>query len=149
MTSLLFELKRDRQANKLNRLADKTIYAIEEKLWSEEGGCYMEELHPTDGSDRMLTQDIFLYLVAITENTSNDSLRLHNKGKQKKEIKQQKEKQQETESIHQKLYTRATITLDAIKSRAWKDKWPLVTEGELKKTAPWVLKPYQYRNHTF
>jgi hypothetical protein len=28
-------------------------------------------------------------------------------------------------------------------------KWPLVTEVELKATGPWILKPYEYHNHTF
>jgi hypothetical protein len=44
---------------------------------------------------------------------------------------------------------RANRTLDAVKNRAWKEKWPLVTEVVLKSTGPWVLKPYQYHNHTF
>ena len=152
LSTLLSELKRDREANRLNKLAHRTIQAIEEILWSEEAGCYMdiEESPHTDRSDRMLTQDVSLYLIAITENTSYDSLRLHhNQGKKKKQTKQQKEKQQEMNSIHQKFYARATSTLDAIRSRVWKDKWPLVTEGVLKKTAPWILKPYQYHNHTF
>ena len=52
--------------------------------------------------------------------------------------------------IHdQSLHSRALNTLDAIRNRAWKEKWPLVTEGELKRTGPWILKPYQYHNHTF
>jgi hypothetical protein len=152
LSTLLSELKRDREANRLNQLAHRTIHAIEEILWSEEAGCYMDidESYHTYRSHRMLTQDVSLYLIAITENTSYDSLRLHhNQGKKKKQTKQQKEKQQEMNSIHQKFYARATSTLDAIRSRVWKDKWPLVTEGVLKKTAPWILKPYQYHNHTF
>jgi hypothetical protein len=44
---------------------------------------------------------------------------------------------------------RANRTLDALKSRTWKEKWPLVTEAFLKATGPWTLKPYQYHNHTF
>ncbi|MFL6432239.1 MAG: hypothetical protein ACJ71O_00715, partial [Nitrososphaeraceae archaeon] len=44
---------------------------------------------------------------------------------------------------------RAISTLDALRNRAWKEKWPLVTETELKRTGPWILKPYQYHNHTF
>ena len=28
-------------------------------------------------------------------------------------------------------------------------KWPLITERELVATGPWVLKPYEYHNHTF
>jgi hypothetical protein len=44
---------------------------------------------------------------------------------------------------------RANVTLDALKNRIWKKKWPLITEAELKSTGPWVLKPYQYHNLTF
>jgi hypothetical protein len=44
---------------------------------------------------------------------------------------------------------RALRTLEAIKTRAWKKKWPLITERELVATGPWVLKPYEYHNHTF
>jgi hypothetical protein len=46
-------------------------------------------------------------------------------------------------------YRRAIRTVDAIKKRVWKDKRPLVTEGELRKTGPWVLKPYQYHTIRF
>jgi hypothetical protein len=154
LSALMSKLGRNDEANRLRKLADKTIHAVEEKLWSEEAGCYMdiEESHHTDGRYRMVTQDVCLYLIAITENTSNDSFTLHqsnnsgNNNKQKK-IKQQPQ-EQELNSIHQNLYNRASKSLDTIKNKVWKDKWPLVTEGELKKTAPWVLKPYQYHNHT-
>ena len=44
---------------------------------------------------------------------------------------------------------RAKSTLDTVRSRIWKDRWPLVTEAALKKTGPWVLHPNQYHNHTF
>jgi hypothetical protein len=44
---------------------------------------------------------------------------------------------------------KAKRTLDALRNRVWKEKWPLVTEVVLKSTGPWVLKPYQYHNHTF
>jgi hypothetical protein len=56
----------------LKRLADKTLHAIKEKLWSEEDGCYMdiEESHHISASGRMLTHDVFLYRVVVTENTS-------------------------------------------------------------------------------
>jgi hypothetical protein len=79
LSALLSKLGRNSEANRLNQLADKTIHAVEEKLWSEEAGCYMdiEESYHTGSRDRMLTQDVSLYLVAITENTSKDSLRLH------------------------------------------------------------------------
>jgi hypothetical protein len=51
--------------------------------------------------------------------------------------------------LDQSLYNRSLRTLDAIKSRVWKEKWPLVTEAELKATGPWILKPYHYHNQTF
>ena len=44
---------------------------------------------------------------------------------------------------------RAASTLDTIKTRIWKNKWPLVTEAELKTTGPWKLHPNQYHNHPF
>jgi len=47
------------------------------------------------------------------------------------------------------LHDRAIKTLEALKSRTWKGKWPLVTEVALKSTGPWTLKPYQYHNLTF
>jgi hypothetical protein len=102
----------------------------------------IEESYHTGSTHRMLTQDVSLYLIAITENTSDDSLRLHShhyedQDSKKNQTKEQKEQQdKELKSIHQKLYNRSTSTLDAIRSRIWKDKLPLVTEGELKKTAP-------------
>lgn len=155
LSALLSKLGRDSEANRLNQLGDKTIHAVEEKLWSEERGCYMdiEESHHTGGPYRMITQDVCLYLVALTENMSNDSFRLYhhdqdNNNKKKKQTRQQQDQKQELNSIHRELYNRATGSLDAIRKKVWKDKWPLVTEGELKKTAPWVLKPYQYHNHT-
>jgi hypothetical protein len=46
-------------------------------------------------------------------------------------------------------YDRLLSTLAAIRKRAWKEKWPLVTEVELKSTGPWHLKPYEYHNHSF
>ncbi|HZC48945.1 MAG TPA: GH116 family glycosyl hydrolase [Nitrososphaeraceae archaeon] len=144
LSALLSKLGRNSEANRLNQLADKTIHAVEKKLWSEKAGCYMdiEESYHTGSTHRMLTQDVSLYLIAITENTSDDSLRLHShhyedQDSKKNQTKEQKEQQdKELKSIHQKLYNRSTSTLDAIRSRIWKDKLPLVTEGELKKTAP-------------
>jgi Glycosyl-hydrolase family 116, catalytic region len=151
LSTLLSKLERDREANRLTQLADKTIHAIEEKLWSEEDGCYMdiEESHHTGREDRMITQDISLYLVALTENRSNDSFGLyHDQDNNKKKETKQQQQEQELNLIHQGLYNRATGSLHALRKRVWKDKWPLVTEEVLKKTAPWVLKPCHYHNHT-
>jgi len=38
-------------------------------------------------------------------------------------------------SFHNRFHNRTIKTLDSIKRRIWKDKWPLVTEVELKKRA--------------
>jgi hypothetical protein len=103
------------------KLRDKAIKAVEQKLWSEEDGCYLDiqESHHIGGPYRTLTQDISLYLVAITKNTTKDSLRIttnHNN----------KIINGKAGISDQTLYNRSLRTLDAIKNRAWKEKWPLV-----------------------
>lgn len=142
LSTLLSKLGREKEADRLMQLADKTIHSVDQKLWSEEDGCYIDiqESHHIGGPYRTLTQDVSFYLVAITENSVNDNFRIHD---------QQKQQQEPKKTIHQNLHNRAISTLDAIRNRAWKDKWPLVTEAELKSTGPWLLKPYQYHNQTF
>src|SRR5918999_3278319 len=81
--SLLLQLQQKKQESSIEamvKLADTTIKAIEEKLWSEEDGAYIDvqETHHIGGPYRTLTQDISLYLVALTENTRMDSLSIHN-----------------------------------------------------------------------
>jgi hypothetical protein len=143
LSILLSMLGRKNKLAMLVRLKDKAINAVNQKLWSEEDGCYLDikEMHHIGGPYRTLTQDVSLFLVAITENTSKDSLMItanHNKSANGK-----------AEVLDQSLYDRSVLTLDAIKARAWKEKWPLVTESGLKATGPWTLKPYQYHNQTF
>ena len=103
---------------------------------------------------RILTQDVSLYLIGISQNTINDSLGVHhchciNNKNQIIENQEQGQRLNQEKLIHLSLHKRAISTLDAIRNRVWKEKWPLVTETELKRTSPWVLKPYQYHNHTF
>jgi hypothetical protein len=168
LSVLLSKLGRGTDATRMTRLADKAIDAVNQKLWSEEDGTYMDiqtigsdnnpdsdESSGNDKTYRLLTQDVTYYLTAATANTVNDSFEditlfplyidrlkqmLH------KEPQEKNRPQREISEIHRR---RAISTLDAIKKRVWKDKWPLVTEGELRKTGPWPLKPYQYHNHTF
>jgi hypothetical protein len=141
--SLLSQLGRDDESDKLTILADKALKAVDGNLWSEEDGCYLDiqETHHIGGPYRTLTQDISLFLVAITENTMSDSFNVTRKHNRKQEA--------EAKILDDNLHSRANRTLDAIRTRAWKDKWPLVNEVELKATGPWILKPYQYHNHTF
>jgi hypothetical protein len=85
------------------------------------------------GPYRTVTQDVVVYLIANLDRII--------KRQDKSEIDVTKKFD---------LYERAISTLNVIKNRIWKKgKWPLVTEVELIKTGPWILKPYQYHNYTF
>ena len=146
LSSLLSKLGRDDESDKMTRLADKAVKAVDRNLWSEEDGCYLDiqETHHIGGPYRTLTQDVSLYVVAITENTMNDSLRVTRNTSNNREGEEDGAK-----ILDQNIHNRSSRTLDAIRARAWKDKWPLVTEVELKATGPWILKPYEYHNQTF
>lgn len=155
--SLLLQLQQKKQERSIEgmvKLADITIKAIEEKLWSEEDDAYIDvqETHHIGGPYRTLTQDISLYLVALTENTSRDSLSINDYPSKKNLLQPQMIKRldgKEEEDDDRSNYDRLVRTLGAIRRRAWKKKWPLVTEVELISTGPWHLEPYQYHNHTF
>jgi hypothetical protein len=160
LSSLLSRLGKSREVDKLTHLTDETIHGIEQKLWSEQDGCYLDiqESHHSDHY-RILTQDVLFYLIATSQNTTNDSLGVHRHGHGHRRMpskiqeqglrKQQEEEEEKPKLLHESLQKRAISTLDAVRSRVWKEKWPLVTETELKRTGPWILKPYQYHNHTF
>jgi hypothetical protein len=122
----------------MSKLANGTITGVEEKLWSEEDGAYIDvqETHHIGGPYRTLTQDTSLYLVAVSENSLRDHLT-------------SREQNVSIAKTADENLDRANRALDAIRSRVWKKKWPLVTEVELKSTGPWHLKPYEYHNHTF
>ena len=98
---------------------------------------------------RLLTQDVTYYLIGATANTVNDSFKdiIYIKD----DPQQQQKRYEKNETLEKKpqFRQRSISTLDAFKKRVWKDNWPLVTEGELRETGPWPLKPYQYHNHTF
>ena len=145
LSSLLSQLGRNDESENMIRIADKSMKAVDQKLWSEEDGCYLDiqETHHIGGPYRTLTQDVSLYLIAITENTTSDSLKVTRKREE------DKESDAEERILDQDLHNRSLRTLDAIRTRAWKEKWPLVTEVELKATGPWISKPYEYHNQTF
>jgi familyl 116 glycosyl hydrolase-like protein len=147
LASLLSQLGRDDDSNKTARLTAKAIKSVDQNLWSDEDACYVDkqETHHIGGHYRTLTQDVSLYLVAITENTINEHLKVA----RRKHIGQVVEQQTGSTILDQNLHERSNLTLDAIRARVWKEKWPLVTEVELKATGPWNLKPYQYHNQTF
>jgi glycogen debranching enzyme len=76
LTALLTRIERQDSANKLRSKANRAIQAVEEKLWSEEDGAYIDiqETHHIGGPYRTLTQDVSLYLVALSEKSKKDNL---------------------------------------------------------------------------
>lgn len=141
LSTLLSRVGKDAEAQRTRRMAVKAIQSVEQNLWSEGDGCYidMQQSDYVGGSFRMLTQDVSMYLVAVTEQPAleipNDS------GNPQTDSGEAPD--------HELISKRANHTLDAIRSRVWKGNWPLVTEVELKRTGPGTFKPYFYHNQTF
>lgn len=135
--SLLSQLGRDAEASRIRAMAERAMAAVEQKLWSEEDGAYIDlwdEPH-VGGPRRMLTQDVALYLVAVAENAALS-------------IANATADPAGSQPGSRPASARAASTLDVLSKRIWKNGWPLVTEAELKRTGPWVLHPNQYHNHT-
>ncbi len=141
---LLVVVDKQKESDRINAIADNAMQAVEQKLWSEEDGAYIDiqESHHIGGPYRTLTQDVSLYLIAITENSAKDNLTNNRR------IDENISEARNSEDNDNQLQ-RANKTLDALRKRVWKEKWLLITEAELKSTGPWILKPYQYHNHTF
>jgi glycogen debranching enzyme len=139
LSSLLVTIGKQNESDRIKRMAEKAIQAVNQILWSEEDGAYIDiqETHHLGGPYRTLTQDVSLYLVAISENSPMENFT----NKREQSLPREKTVDQSVD--------RANRTLDALKKRVWKEKWPLVTEVELKSTGPWILKPHQYHNYTF
>jgi hypothetical protein len=142
--------------DQIEKLADKVTLAVDQKLWSEEDGSYIDiqqkEQH-IGGPYRTLTQDVVLYLIAITEEDEGKKeyeRQSESKGRRQQSNNLAKGNNRNNDNNNDSSSTKALKTLDAIRTRTWKkDKWPLVTEVELQRTGPWILKPYQYHNYTF
>lgn len=143
LSSLLAELGREDEAKKAMSMAHRTIDAAEDLLWSEKDGAYLDLQQ--DGKGRALTQDIALYLVAATEN----AVILDGGGRRPPKKGEPVQKSNVARPGFFDGDSRANRTLDVLKARIWKDRWPLVTEAALERTGPWVLDPNQYHNHTF
>ena len=143
LSMLLAKIERESDAKRVSRLAHRAIRGVERTLLSEENNCYLDMHQTTSDKDRILTEDISLYLIAVTDNTPRDSLKVYNIDHSLNAGSMHLNK------LNDGINERALRTLEAIKTRAWKKKWPLITERELVATGPWVLKPYEYHNHTF
>ena len=132
---LLKKIGNENESKKLEKLINRAIMAVEDKMWSAKDGCYIDLLDANLYLDekmhnRLITQDISLYLVALTENNHKKNFR-------------------NIFDIDSNIYKHAQSTLDVLKKRIWKNNLPLVTETEITKTGPWLLKTNEYHNHTF
>jgi glycogen debranching enzyme len=145
LSVLLSKIEREPDAKRISKLAHRAIQGVERTLWSEENNCYLDMYQKNnDSKNRILTEDISLYLIAVTDNTQRNSLKMIHSVYDSLNAGSM-----QLNYLNEEMTERAIRTLEAIKTRAWKEKWPLITERELVATGPWVLKPYEYHNHTF
>ena len=168
LSSLLFEIDKKAMARSMAAMAERAMDAVENNLWSQEHGAYIdhyvagvdqldshnsssnETAKGREGEEKILTQDVLLYLVSITENTFNDILSMRFKGNVDDYRRKLLQENSRSRIPRESIQPRAASTLEAIKRRIWMDnRWPLVTERELRWTGPWLLDPDQYHNHTF
>jgi hypothetical protein len=79
LSYLLAEIGQDDESKKMMDISNRTINAVEKILWLEDKSAYIDILKSDyiGGPHRVLTQDVSLYSVAISENTNSDSLRIH------------------------------------------------------------------------
>jgi hypothetical protein len=149
---LLKKRGNEKESKRLEEMTNRAILAVEDKMWSEKDGCYIDlldaDLHLDEKMhNRLITQDISLYLVALTEEDTKDASYDHMHSMNMKEYSPKWTNY--TNNINLDMYQRALSTLEVLKKRAWKNNLPLVTETEITKTGPWLLKTNEYHNHTF
>jgi glycogen debranching enzyme len=137
---LLTSLDRHNEAQRMAKLAERVIKAVNDLLWSEEDDSYLDiqEAHHLKGRHRSLMQDVSLYIVATQRYISRNDI-IKDIPPREGEIRPE---------LFEQIHDRSLKTLNSMKKRLWKDGWPLVTEVDLKITGPWVLKPHQYHNET-
>jgi hypothetical protein len=143
LSVLLSNVGQNNEADRMRQMRDHAIESVEQKLWSQKQGCYVNlQTTHNDGDNQIdsLTEDSAFYLVAVTADTDQNSLRVMQR--------EALANQEAPRALDNRLHHRASSALEAIKSRMWMNNWPLVTEGFLKETGPWTLKPYEYHNQT-
>ena len=147
---LLRKIGNKKESKRLKDMTNRAILAVEDKMWSAKDGCYIDlldaDLHlDKKMHNRLVTQDISLYLVALTE----DSINTNSTHVDSINRREYSKSESYTNNINLDTCKRALSTLEALKKRAWKNNLPLVTETEITKTGPWLLKTNEYHNHTF
>ena len=151
---LLRQIGNKKESKRLEEMTNRAISAVESKMWSAKDGCYIDlleaDLHLDEKMhNRLITQDISLYLIALTEENSKDTSYKHIDNINMKDYSTKCKSHINNININLDIYQRALSTLEVLKKRAWKNNLPLVTETEITKTGPWLLKTNEYHNHTF
>lgn len=153
LSTLLKKIGNINDSIAIEEMAMRTIRAVEQQLWSNSDKCYVDHLEADLHLDekmhnRLITQDVSLYLIAVSE--GNHYVCNNNKNnKDLNYIKPITNIEYEYNYLNSEMHTRALNTLETLKNRIWKNDLPLVTEKEVEKTGPWLLKPNEYHNHTF
>ena len=151
---LLRKIGNRKESKRLEGMTNRAISAVESKMWSAKDGCYIDlleaDLHLDEKMhNRLITQDISLYLIALTEENSKDTIYKHIDNINMKDYSTKCKSHINNININLDIYQRALSTLEVLKKRSWKNNLPLVTETEITKTGPWLLKINEYHNHTF
>ena len=115
LSILLSNLGQDAEANRMRQLKDRAMDSVEQKMWFQKDGCYMnlQETHNGDLRET-LTEDTSFYVVAMTADTEQNNLRMLQK--------EALANQQPPKPLDSRLARKASSTLEAIKSRMWKGK---------------------------
>jgi len=144
LSTLLSRIDKTAESERIMKMATKAIQAVEKNLWSEKDGCYIDMLQSSYVGEtfRMLTQDVSMYLIAVTEHPTLKTL-IDNR------TSQDHQSDSGIPQDHELILKRANHTLDAIRSRIWKNNWPLVTEVQLKRTGPGTFEQHHYHNQTY
>src|ERR687892_820289 len=116
LSVLLSKIERESDAKRISKLARRAIQGVERILWSEENNCYLD-MHQKnyDSKDRILTEDISLYLIAVTDNTHRNSLKMIHSIYDSPYAGSM-----QLNYLNEEMTERAMRTLEAIKTRAWK-----------------------------
>jgi len=152
LSLLLKKFENPIESKRLEQMANRTILAVEEKMWSAKDGCYIDlldaDLHLDEKMhNRLVTQDISLYLVALTEDNKNSNYKYID-DKNMEEYSTKSAENYTNNNLNLDIHQHALSTLEVLKKRAWKNNLPLVTETEITKTGPWLLETNEYHNHT-
>jgi glycogen debranching enzyme len=160
-SAFIFELDNKKaEAKRTSRAARKSIDAVDQKLWSQRKNCYVDLIQKENHGDcesGIITQDVLTFLLAVSEkknskNYENDENNMNDYGEESNCVTSNNGSNNSIPETHihnkSSLHQRGIETLDAVRKKIWKAGWPLVTESQLSKTGPAILRPNEYHNYT-